>query len=51
MSSKDAIQKIFEKKMSDAKDLLDSLLYEKLSVGLNSLHDLPKIDEMEPIGK
>jgi hypothetical protein len=47
MSSKDAIQKIFEKKMSDAKDLLDSLLYEKLSVGLNSLHEA----KLDPVGK
>jgi len=47
MSSKDAIQKIFEKKMSDAKDLLDSLLYEKLSGSLNSLHEA----KLDPVGK
>ena len=47
MSSKDAIQKIFEKKMSDAKDLLDSLLYEKLSDSLNSLHEA----KLDPVGK
>ena len=47
MSSKDAIQKIFEKKMSDAKDLLDSLLYEKLSGGLNSLYEA----KLDPVGK
>ena len=33
--------------MSDAKDLLDSLLYEKLSVGLNSLHEA----KLDPVGK
>ena len=47
MSSKDAIQKIFERKMSDAKDLLDSLLYEKLSDSLNSLHEA----KLDPVGK
>ena len=47
MSSKDAIQKIFERKMSDAKDLLDSLLYEKLSGSLNSLHEA----KLDPVGK
>ena len=47
MSSKDAIQKIFERKMSDAKDLLDSLLYEKLSSSLNSLHEA----KLDPVGK
>ena len=47
MSSKDVIQKIFERKMSDAKDLLDSLLYEKLSGSLNSLHEA----KLDPVGK
>ena len=47
MSSKDAIQKIFERKMSDAKDLLDSLLYEKLSSSLNSLHEA----KLDPVGQ
>ena len=47
MSSKDVIQKIFERKMSDAKDLLDSLLYEKLSGSLNSLHET----KLDPVGK
>ena len=44
MTTKDAIQKIFEKKMSDAKDLLDEALNEKLALHLSE-------KKLDPVGQ
>ena len=47
MSSKEVVQKIFERSMTDAKDVIDSLLYEKLSESLLSLNE----KKLDPVGK
>jgi hypothetical protein len=44
MSIKLALQKVFEKKMSDAKDLLDEALNEKLALHLSE-------KKLDPVGK
>ena len=47
MTTKDAIQKIFEKKMSDAKDLIDEALNQKLAQYLSDMHEA----KLDPVGK
>tara|TARA_R100000005_G_scaffold95562_1_gene77619 strand:- start:704 stop:1093 length:390 start_codon:yes stop_codon:yes gene_type:complete len=47
MTTKDAIQKIFEKKMSDAKDLIDEALNQKLAQYLSDIHEA----KLDPVGK
>ena len=44
MSIKLALQKVFEKKMSDAKDLLDEALNEKLALHLSE-------KKLDPVGQ
>ena len=47
MTTKDAIQKIFEKKMSDAKDLIDEALNQKLAQYLSDMHEA----KLDPVGE
>ena len=48
MSHTKILQSIFEKKMSDAKDMIDETLNQKLAVELISLYEKKKLD---PVGK
>ena len=46
MDSKEAIKKIFERKMTDAKDIIDEMLNAKLAENLGSLYE-----KLDPVGK
>ena len=45
MDSKEAIKKIFERKMTDAKDIIDEMLNAKLAENLGSLYE-----KLDPVG-
>jgi hypothetical protein len=46
MDSKEAIKKIFERKMTDAKDIIDEMLNAKLAENLGSLYE-----KLDPVGQ